>query len=379
VDIYAPSKDIYSSWGPLTSYDPNNVATWQDQTVTYANYVNLSGTSMAAPHVTGVAAAILQRNPGLTPAQVESQIRGSSYNLGRTDMTFGCADIGGCAQKSVTNPVASVHDNAKSSRMVNISTRSYVGTGNDVLIGSFTVAAGGKRVLIQGRGPSLGYPTNVGLQNPTLVLVRLRDGAIIASNDDWQSAPNAAEISASGYGLPDSRESVILTTLAEGGAYSAILSGIGNTTGIGHVSVSEIDHPEIELIGLSTRSYSNTGEGLTIGGIIIQPGVGGYPNEPRTVLVRVKGPSLTANGITDPLFDPIVTFIPSGSDPQPAFVVNNWTDRADWPEVHRLGASPSDPREVTFLVDLLPNIGYSVFVQGVGGTTGVATLEVYPQ
>jgi hypothetical protein len=74
------------------------------------------------------------------------------------------------------------------------------------------------------------------LANPTLTLVRSSDQAVIATNDDWQDAPNAAAIAASGFAPADARESAIMMTLPPG-AYTAIVSGAGGTTGVGLVGV----------------------------------------------------------------------------------------------------------------------------------------------
>jgi hypothetical protein len=70
----------------------------------------------------------------------------------------------------------------------NISTRAFVQTGDDVMIGGFIVAGGvSKRVIVRAIGPELSAPPfnipNV-LADPTL---ELHDGtgALIASNDNW--------------------------------------------------------------------------------------------------------------------------------------------------------------------------------------------------
>jgi YVTN family beta-propeller protein len=123
-------------------------------------------------------------------------------------------------------------------RLVNISTRANVLTGNDVLIGGFVIQGSGPQtVAIVGTGPSLAaYGIANPLANPTLTLMRSSDQAMLATNDDWGSASNASQISASGFAPSNALESAILVTL-QPGAYTAILSGVGNTTGIGVVAV----------------------------------------------------------------------------------------------------------------------------------------------
>ena len=112
------------------------------------------------------------------------------------------------------------------------------GTGNEIVIAGFILGGGSgdEVVLIRGIGPSLtqsGVP-NV-LANPTLEL-RNSDGAVIAMNDDWQSGPTVS--------LPpsDPLESAIETTLSPG-AYTALLSGVNNGTGVGLVEVYDLGLP----------------------------------------------------------------------------------------------------------------------------------------
>jgi hypothetical protein len=122
--------------------------------------------------------------------------------------------------------------------LVNISTRGKVMTGDDVLIGGLIVQGDAPQtVVITAIGPSMAGAGVPGvLANPMLTLVRSSDHAIIAANDDWQSAPNAADIAASGFAPGDARESAILITLPPG-AYTAIVQGAGGTTGVGLVGV----------------------------------------------------------------------------------------------------------------------------------------------
>ena len=122
--------------------------------------------------------------------------------------------------------------------LINISTRGKVLTGNDVLIGGFIVSGSGSQtVVVRGIGPSLVNSGIAGaLSNPTLQLVRLSDGATLATNDNWQSSPNAAQITAAGFAPSNPAESAIYATLPPG-AYGAILSGVNGATGTGLIEV----------------------------------------------------------------------------------------------------------------------------------------------
>jgi hypothetical protein len=128
--------------------------------------------------------------------------------------------------------------------VVNLSTRGRVLTGEDVMIGGFVIQGSEtKTVVIVATGPSLAaYGIASPLQNPTLTLVRSSDQAIIASNDDWQAAANASQILASGFAPSDPREAAILVTL-QPGAYTAILSGVGGTSGVGVIAVYALPMP----------------------------------------------------------------------------------------------------------------------------------------
>lgn len=71
VEVWVPGNNIYSTWGPNVGYNPYNLSTWQSQSVTYDNYINLSGTSMAAPHVAAVAAYLAETRGLGSPGDIE--------------------------------------------------------------------------------------------------------------------------------------------------------------------------------------------------------------------------------------------------------------------------------------------------------------------
>ena len=74
------------------------------------------------------------------------------------------------------------------------------------------------------------------LADPTMTLVNQATSAIIATNDNWGSATNAAAITATGLAPTNALESAILTTL-QPGAYTVVVSGVNNGTGVGIVEV----------------------------------------------------------------------------------------------------------------------------------------------
>ena len=127
------------------------------------------------------------------------------------------------------------------SKLANISTRGFVGTGENVMIGG-TIVQGvfSSSVILRGIGPSLataGVPDVVA--DPTLEL-RDSNGVLLAVNDNWQDdSASAAQLIA--YGLaPQPLESGIFVSLAPG-AYTAILAGKDNGTGIGLVEAYQVD------------------------------------------------------------------------------------------------------------------------------------------
>ncbi len=126
-------------------------------------------------------------------------------------------------------------DNTVDSRLGNISTRGLVQTGNDVLIaGTIVVGQTAQRVIIRALGPSTGVPGN--LTDPT---VELRDasGTVIMFNDQWRN-DQEAEIIATGIAPTDDNEAAIVAILpANNAAYTAIVRGYENTTGIAVVEV----------------------------------------------------------------------------------------------------------------------------------------------
>ncbi|MBA2744073.1 MAG: hypothetical protein H0U43_07185 [Chthoniobacterales bacterium] len=131
-------------------------------------------------------------------------------------------------------------EQSSSNHLANISTRGFVNTGQGQLIGGFIITGGPKMVIIRAVGPSLAASgVSPALQDPVL---QLFDGqTLIRENDNWQSAENAGQISASAIAPKNPNESAIMIQL-EPGSYTTVLTGANSTTGIALVEVYEIDH-----------------------------------------------------------------------------------------------------------------------------------------
>jgi hypothetical protein len=132
--------------------------------------------------------------------------------------------------------------------LANLSARTAVGTGDNVGITGFIVRSDEgdtKRIVLRGVGPSIqsnGVPVPGRLVDPVLEL-HDNNGGVIAFNDNWMSAPNAAEIQAAGLAPSDPREAAILTDLPANANYTAVISGKNNSTGIGLIEMYDLNLP----------------------------------------------------------------------------------------------------------------------------------------
>ncbi len=128
-------------------------------------------------------------------------------------------------------------DGAGSATAVNVSTRGFVGTGENVLIGGFVIGGStSRRIVIRALGPTLASAGVSGaLANPSLQLNNAA-GVQIAANDNWAADPNAALLTSLGLAPGNSAEAATVVTLAPG-AYTVIVRGVNSGTGVALVEV----------------------------------------------------------------------------------------------------------------------------------------------
>ena len=127
-------------------------------------------------------------------------------------------------------------------RLVNISTRSRVSVGDNVMIGGFIIGSeAATRVMVRGIGPSLSQanpPVANALPDPSLEL-RDGEGSLITSNDNWVNSPQRQQIEQSGLAPTDGRESAIIASLPKG-TYTAIVRSSDGTAGVALVEVYQL-------------------------------------------------------------------------------------------------------------------------------------------
>jgi hypothetical protein len=267
----------------------------------------------------------------------------------------------------------------------NISTRSFVQTGANIMIGGFIVEGSGpKTVIVRAIGPELtpfGVPN--ALADPTLELHNAA-GTLIASNDNWQTtiiggiitSNQVSTIQNSGHAPTQPSESAIIATLQPGN-YTAIVRGVSNTTGVALVEVDDLSTDTASVLSnISTRSFVQTDANVMIGGFIIE-GSG-----PKTVIVRAIGPELTQFGVPDALADPALdihnstgTLIASNNNWQTT-VIGGIITGDQVSAIQNSGHAPTQPSESAIIATLQPG-NYTAIVRGVNNTTGVALVEVY--
>jgi len=254
---------------------------------------------------------------------------------------------------------------ARPGQLVNISTRLRVQTGDNAMIGGFIIAGSQpKTVIVRGIGPSL--PVLGALADP-VIEVHGSSGELLASNDNWMSDPNRQHAIDAGLAPTNDLESA-LWGIINPGAYTVIVRGKNDTTGIGLFDVYDLDQTaSSKLANISTRGFVETGNNVMIGGTII---VG--DNSGR-LLLRAIGPSLTNFGVQNPLQNPILELHDGNGD----LMASNDDWRSDQEaEIIATGIPPSNDLESAIVGDLVPG-NYTAIVRGVNDMTGVAVVEAY--
>ena len=268
-------------------------------------------------------------------------------------------------------------------RLINISTRSQVGTGANILIAGFTVGgqgtSGTEPMLIRGSGPAL-TPLGVGGALPDPELQLFLGSSLQAENKGWNGdaavSAGAVAVGAFKWGNPSSHDSALLVSKPAGG-YTAQVSGESGDTGVALVEVYDATPAGAyvpsspRLINISARVQVGTGGDILIAGFVI----GG--STAKTVLIRASGPALVQFAVDGRLPDPQLTLL-SGS----TILASNsaWGGAkaiADAGATVGAFGWPVPSSNDSALLITLPPGPYTAQVSGASGDTGVALVELY--
>jgi hypothetical protein len=247
-----------------------------------------------------------------------------------------------------------------------------VQTGDNVGIGGFIITGSApKHVLLRAIGPSL---SQFGVPNPLPdPLLELHGPGTFTTfiNDNWMDDPaQAAAILATGLAPTNNLESAIDATLSPG-AYTAVVKGKNNTTGVALVEVYDVNQAVLSKLGnISTRAFVSTADDIVIAGFIL----GNNSGDDR-IIVRGIGPSLSAFGVPNPLANPTLEL--RDNNGSILFSNNDWQDNpAQAAELIAAGLAPTNPLEPGIAATLPPGL-YTALLAGLNNTTGVGLVEVY--
>ncbi|MCX6953984.1 MAG: DUF1566 domain-containing protein, partial [Verrucomicrobia bacterium] len=163
------------------------------------------------------------------------------------------------------------------SRLANLSVRSHAGSGTDTLIMGFVVGSGAApTLLVRGVGPTLAAFGVAGVLADPVLTVASQAGAVVATNDDWGSAGNAAQLVAAAaqsgaFALPvASHDAAVLTPLG-GGAFTAQLTAKAGASGNALIEAyaQSTDASVAPLVNLSARTRAGSGSDVLIAGFVV--------------------------------------------------------------------------------------------------------------
>ncbi len=208
-----PTMELYNSSGAIIGRNDNWRQTIIGGVITGDQVAEIEASTI--PPTNDLESAIVAT---LSPGQYTTVIRGAGNTTG-----IGLAEIYDL-------------DTAGQLRLANISTRGFVDTGDNVMIGGLILLGqSSQRIVFRAIGPSLtGFGVAGALQDPALSVVD-GNGAVVRSNDNWRS-DQEAELIATTIPPSHNAEAAVVVNLTPGN-YTAIVSGTGNTTGIALVEV----------------------------------------------------------------------------------------------------------------------------------------------
>jgi len=254
-----------------------------------------------------------------------------------------------------------------------------VQTGDRVGIGGFIITGNTpKDVIVRAIGPTLvQFDVPNVLADPVLEL-HGPTGFTTVINNNWRDTQED-EIQATGIPPTNDLESAIVATL-DPGAYTAVVRGNGNTSGVALVEIYDLNQGvDSKLANLSTRAFVSIGDNIVIAGFLLSGdgsnGIGG-PNDDR-VIVRGIGPSLAPAIFPTNVVLANPTLELRDSNGTLILANNDWQDNAaQAAEIIAAGLAPTHDLESAIAATLPPGL-YTGLLSGLNNGTGLGLVEIY--
>ena len=268
------------------------------------------------------------------------------------------------------------------SRLVNLSTRAYVGTGDDLLISGFGVSGSGTiQLMARGVGPKL-IENNVvnPLPDPSMRVHSYLIGSEIAQNKDWSEALSESELidfeeSTGAFDLSSSSKESVIVREYSAGLYASLLSDKEGDVGVALLEIYEIgtsENSDVRLTNLSSRGFVGDGNSVMIGGFVIVGEV------EMKLLIRGLGPDLANRNVSGSLANPHLdlyvgnTVLQSNDD----WDEGGAGEMLDAFSLVNTSPLPEGSKDSALIVTLGSGV-YTVIMRGESGATGVGLLEIF--
>jgi hypothetical protein len=283
------------------------------------------------------------------------------------------------------NPTDDTSENGQSeastARLVNLSTRAWVGTGDNLMISGFLVQGSSpKTVLVRAVGPTLGQ---FGIATPLVdpqIRVLNAQGVEVGFNDNWSAAPNHSAVTTAAaavgaFSLPEGSKDAAMLITVQPGIHTLLITGVGATTGIALAEVYDCDSGKpCRLVNISSRTLVGGGDEVSITGFVVS-GSGS-----RDLLIRGVGPSLAALGVSGVTANPKIALY--NSNQQLVAQNDDWGTAPDVASLIEIMAEvgafalPAGSADAAMVVTVSPGL-YSIVVSGAGTAAGLSLLELY--
>jgi hypothetical protein len=327
-----------------------SVQTAGSATVSYEWFKD--GVSLAAG--SGAAGTSGARTAQLTVANAQAADAGAYYCVVTNDAG------------RVVSKAADVRYDPVGSRLGNVSLRATLAARQPLIVG-LTMSGGAKPVLMRAVGPGLApFGVTNAMLDPTLTL--FEEARVVATNDNWTSENGLVSTAAAIGAFPltaGSKDAVLLSSIANGRTLQ-VQGAVGGNVLVEAYDAGSGSFPR--LTNVSARSVAGSGGDAMIAGFTI------LGTEPKRVLLRAVGPTLSAFGVTGVLADPKLDVYAgpnriAGNDNWPASLASTFTAVGAF-------ALPAGSRDAAVELTLAPG-GYTVHVSPATGAAGEVLIEIY--